>query len=126
MKNKWVKKSGDLLVKAADASAVADTTRNQLVTILEGNQASLTEDDFKNLKRRKLVQQVVRKSARITKGPQFRPKRVKKYADLTKDMLGNKAEVHLKLKMFRFFMNIERFCLSCADGQRVSLERPGI
>lgn len=93
MKNKWVKKSGDLIVRAAEPSDVVDSTRQQLITIIEGGENALTEEDYKNLKRRKLVQQVVRKSARVTKGSNYRPKRVKKYADLTKDMLGNKAEV---------------------------------
>lgn len=93
MKSKWVKKNGDILVRDADPSTVADTTREQLQAVVEGRQDALTEDDYKNLKRRKLVQQVVRKSARVTRGPNYRSKRVKKFADLTKDMLGNKSEV---------------------------------
>ena len=94
MKNKWIKKNGDKLVKTGNESDVKDTTRIQLVAILDGNDSSLSEEDLKNLKRRKLVQQVIRKSSRITRGPQYRPQRVKRYADLTKEMLGDKSEVN--------------------------------
>ena len=86
MKNKWIKKDGDTLRPLA--TSVADETMHQL-----HNLASLSDDDCKNLKRRKLVSQVTRKSYRVTKGPQYAPTRVKRHADITKDMLGNKETV---------------------------------
>jgi hypothetical protein len=58
MKSKWVKKNGELLVRAIDASTVHDTTRDQLVAIQNGLDVHLSDDDYKNLKRRKLVLQV--------------------------------------------------------------------
>ena len=90
MKNKWLKKDGDNILRIA--ASVADETAAQLAQV--GNGASiLSEDDLKNLKRRKLVNQVVRKSFKITKGPDFQPQRTRKLAELTKEMLGNAAEM---------------------------------
>lgn len=73
-------------------SSVKDETVLLLAKV-STNDMSVSEDDYKNLKRRKLVQQVVRKSYKVTKGADFKPKRVRKMADLTKDMLGVKSEM---------------------------------
>lgn len=89
MKNKWLKKQGDLILKSVDS--VVDETMDLLKKLSLEN--SLSEDDLKNLKRRKLVQQITRKSYRVSRGPDYRPKRVRKMADLTREMLGNKNEV---------------------------------
>jgi hypothetical protein len=43
--------------------------------------------------KRKLVKQVTRKSSRITRGPDFKPIRVRKVLCFDKSNLGNKAEV---------------------------------
>lgn len=94
MKNKWLAKQGEKVVRCS--SGVHDETAQMLAQIkADGN--SVPEDKCKDLKRRKLVQQITRKSLKITKGPEFRVRRVRKMADLTKDMLGNKAEVRFIL-----------------------------
>lgn len=91
LQNKWVKKEGDVLVKLKDEVEDEVVSVLSLVQLSGGN---LKEDDeLKNLKKRKLVQQVTRKSYRITKGPAYQPVRVKRMAEITKDMLGNVAEV---------------------------------
>eukprot|EP01038_Epipyxis_sp_PR26KG_P008499 gene8499-11490_t len=95
LKNKWVEKKSELLVCAL--SDVKDVTQEilQLISSDEEQQTSstLSEEDLKNLKRRKLIQQITRKSYKIMKGPEFREKRIRKMADLNKSMLGNKAEM---------------------------------
>ena len=53
----------------------------------ESSGAGIKDDVLQNLKRRKLVTQVTRKSYKVSKGPEFRLQRVKKHADLTKEML---------------------------------------
>ncbi len=90
MKNKWLQKKGDLIIKAVQV--VVDETRAILNHIAQGN-CSASEEDLKNLKKRKLVQQITRKSYRITKGVDFREKRIKKMADLNKSMIGVKEEM---------------------------------
>eukprot|EP01034_Spumella_vulgaris_P033229 gene33229-41000_t len=58
-----------------------------LKAIGEEGTHNVPEEELKNLKKRKLVQQVTRKSYKITRGPDFREIRVRKVADLTKAML---------------------------------------
>ena len=98
MKNKWLSKSGDLLVPTI--SEVVDSTADLLQKVsISGDSAvdlSPFEEDLKNLKKRKLVQQVTRKSYKVLKGPEFKEKRVRKVADLTKSMLGSKSDVRIK------------------------------
>jgi phenylalanyl-tRNA synthetase alpha chain len=94
MKNKWLKKAGDKIVRAA--SSIKDETSSLLTMIDEGlGQESIPEEELKNLKKRKLVQQITRKSYRVNKGPDFKEKRVRKVADLHKSMLGEKNEVNI-------------------------------
>ena len=90
MKNKWLKKQGDSVLRIAES--VRDETADYLNQV-SGGSSSVSEEELKNLKRRKLVQQVIRKSYKVTKGECFRPQRVRRMADLTKDMLGSKSEV---------------------------------
>lgn len=95
LQNKWVKKEGDLLVKLKD-DVVDEVIR--LLSLVQSSSSSgdLKEDeDMKNLKKRKLVQQITRKSYRLSKGPSYHPVRVKRIAELTKEMLGNPTEVCL-------------------------------
>lgn len=91
MKNKWLKKEGEKIVRCATGSVRDETA--ELLRLLQSDPAAVPEEELKNLKRRKLVQQVVRKSLKVSKGPAFRPQRVRKLADLTKDMLGVKVEM---------------------------------
>jgi len=90
MKNKWLKKEGEKIVRCA--SGVRDDT-SELLRLLQTDPSAVPEDELKNLKRRKLVQQVVRKSLKVSKGGAFRPQRVRKHADLTKEMLGARGEM---------------------------------
>ena len=90
MKNKWVKKVGNSIVCVS--ATVNDDVAIMLRSVISSD-TNISEEDLNNLKRRKLVQQITRKSYHITKGPEFREKRIRKMADLTKDMLGNKEEV---------------------------------
>lgn len=91
MKNKWVKKDGDKIVRVLDN--VKDDTADILRAVLSGAPDAAPEKVLQDLKKRKLVQQVTRKSYKISKGPEFKPQRVKKMADLTKEMIGNKSEM---------------------------------
>jgi phenylalanyl-tRNA synthetase alpha chain len=93
MKNKWIAKNGenvDALVRD-----IQDETATLLQQVQSSNGQGMNANDLNNLKKRKLVQQMTRKSYRITKGADFREKRVRKVADLTKAMLGKKEEVLL-------------------------------
>ena len=90
LKNKWLKKEGETIVKVSDD--VVDEVQVMLLDV-NSNKNSVSEDNLKNLKRRKLVQMITRKSYRITKGESYQPTRVKRMADLTKEMLGNLEEV---------------------------------
>jgi hypothetical protein len=76
MKNKWLKKQGDLVLRVAES--VKDETAEVLAQVSNG--VEVPEEELKNLKRRKLVQQTVRKSYKITKGPSFRAQRVRRMA----------------------------------------------
>jgi predicted nucleotidyltransferase len=95
MKNKWLQKKGDQLVRTVQS--VQDETRAVLQQIEGDASSTVSEDELKDLKKRKLVQQITRKSFRITKGPDFCEKRVKKMADLHKSILDNKVEPITKL-----------------------------
>ena len=92
MKNKWLKKDGDRILRIAEG--VKDETAASLADLSNPLSTSKpSEEDLKNLKKRKLVNQVVRKSYKITKGVEFQPTRVRKAADLTKEMLGVASDV---------------------------------
>ncbi len=97
MKNKWVQKKGDLIV--AIVSNIEDETSNILKNVRDSAAAGVSEKDLQNLKKRKLVQQVTRKSYRILRGPDYREVRVRKVADLTKAMLGTKSDVSAAVAM---------------------------
>ncbi len=91
MKNKWIAKKGDNVeVLLAD---VQDETAAQLQQVATTSGTGMNTNDLNNLKKRKLVLQITRKSYRISKGVDFREKRVRKVADLTKAMLGKREEV---------------------------------
>jgi phenylalanyl-tRNA synthetase alpha chain len=94
MKNKWLAKKGDKIL--AVSQSVTDDTAIVLRAIKAGIIPS--EKDLAALKRRNLVIQSIRKSLHITKGPKFQEVRVKKQADLTKEMLesGNWGDFEFK------------------------------
>jgi phenylalanyl-tRNA synthetase alpha chain len=93
MKNKWLKKEGETLLRLVPS--VADSAADALRAVRDGDAAGVSaqEAELKALKKRKLAGQVTRKSSKITKGGDFQTVRVRKVADLTKAMLGNKAEM---------------------------------
>jgi phenylalanyl-tRNA synthetase alpha chain len=91
MKNKWIQKKGEMLMTTG--KEVIDETQKVLQQVQETSGINMNEEELKNLKKRKLVQQITRKSYRVLKGPDFRENRVRKVADLTKQMLGKKEEV---------------------------------
>ena len=105
LQNKWIKKEGDLLVKS---NTTTTTITDEIIPILsiinQGNdsesQSLLKEDDIKALKKRKLIIQINRKSYSISKGPEYQPIRVKRVAELTKDMLGSGGEVCICTKHY--------------------------
>jgi phenylalanyl-tRNA synthetase alpha chain len=105
MKNKWVKKDKNLIVRLSQS--VRDETRELLHQIASGIEVS--EDDLKNLKKRKLVNQQIRKSYRLEKGEEFSERRQKRCADITLEMLGDIAEV-------RGEKEIQLISLSFSDG----------
>ena len=86
---------------------IRDETMDQLKSVASSSSAggaALSEEDLKNLKRRKLVAQITRKSYKVSKGSQYQPRRVKRYADLTKEMLGNQQEVIFKNGILLLFL----------------------
>ena len=95
MKNKWLKKNGDRITKIkADAR---DETAEMLQAIgASGGDVDSTlvpVKELQNLKKRKLVSQVSRKVFSFAKGPSWRPERVRKMVGLTREMLGDKADM---------------------------------
>lgn len=107
LKNKWARKdkaSGRLLATTAEAR---DEVREQLATLRdapeEGNASVLDAKAVAALKRRKLISLVTRKSYAVTRGPSYAPRRVKRAADLTREMLesGKWRETPFKPYNFR-------------------------
>lgn len=92
MKSKWLKKNKDTIVRTDASKNLEDETAANL-KLLQNNSPGVSDDEIKNLKRRKLINQVVRKSYKVQKGAEYNPVRRKRIADLTKEMFGNKAEV---------------------------------
>lgn len=90
LQNKWVKKEGENIIRVA--SSVIDEV-SQILSNIASNIDIIDEKEISNLRKRKLIQQVTRKSYRITKGESYQPTRVKRSAGLTREMLGNPAEV---------------------------------
>ena len=93
MKNKWLKKNKDAIVKTDPSKDLQDETALNLRHLAANTPNSVADDEIKNLKRRKLINQVVRKSYKVQKGTEYNTVRRKRIADLTKEMFGNKAEV---------------------------------
>ena len=120
MKNKWLVKKGETVERLVDS--VVDETAQILAKVemshsevIEG----VAEEELRNLKKRKLVQQVSRKSYKISKGPGYKPQRVRKLADLTKDMLGLRSDV-TQLNSKEEIIDVS------LDGCGIPLERAGV
>jgi len=104
MKNQWVKKEGPNLVPLKTMDEVTDTVREELQSILakDGAPDALDEKALASLKRRKLITLVTRKSLSVAKGPAYSPVRIKKAADLTKEMLDSGAWKTTPFKPYNF------------------------
>lgn len=107
LKNKWAKKdkaSGKLI--AAVTEAPKDEVKDQLIAVKEApeeeNTKALDAKAATALKRRKLISMVTRKSYTISRGPSYAPQRVKKSADLTKEMLESGAWKSTQFKDYNF------------------------
>ncbi len=108
MKNKWAKKDGasgsGSLVATVSLDDVSDETQSTLVALRDANGAtsSISDKDANGLKRRKLINLVKRVSYSVVRGDQYAPKRVKKAADLTKEMLDSGAWKTTSFKEYNF------------------------
>ena len=104
MKNKWAKKDGANLVALKTMEEVSDTTREQLKALEDanGDESKVDGVDINGLKRRKLITLVKRVSYSVARGNQYAPKRVKKAADLTKEMLDSGAWKTTTFKEYNF------------------------
>mmetsp|Transcript_2367 Transcript_2367/g.4408 ORF Transcript_2367/g.4408 Transcript_2367/m.4408 type:complete len:509 (+) Transcript_2367:73-1599(+) len=105
MKNKWVKKDGDKLVALLDVNDVTDETQVQLQKVQDANgvlEGVLDDKEINLLKRRKLISLVTRKSYSVVRGKEYMPKRVKKAADLTKEMLDSGEWKTMPFKPYNF------------------------
>lgn len=104
MKNKWIKKDGDKVVRLAEN--VKDDTATALRAVANDDAVTIAQNEaeLKNLMKRKLVKQVTRKSSKITKGPEFRPVRVRKVLCFDKSNLGNKAEVSSTYTLLQYHL----------------------
>ena len=89
MKNKWLKKNGDLIIKSINDAK--DITA-ELLKIIE-NTGKGDSKELTLLKKRKLVKEEKRKSYKFGKGSLHKLQRSKKAVELTKEMLGNKADM---------------------------------
>jgi len=100
MKNKWVKKDGDKLVSLVEQ--VPDDVQDLLKEIESNNGENINEKAANNLKKRKLVTLQTRKSYTICRGKSYAPTRVKKAADLTKEMLDSGSWKSTPFKSYNF------------------------
>jgi len=88
MKNKWVKKDGDKLISITDQ--VTDEVQGVLKEINNGGEnVTVNDKTANNLKKRKLVTLQTRTSYKVSRGKSYAPIRIKKAADLTKEMLDS-------------------------------------
>ena len=94
MKNKWAKKVGDRVIGLKLAGQVDDDTQDHLKA-LQNAGGDITKNGAPNdkqitdLKKRKLINLVTRNYFSVTRGKAYSPKRVKRAANLTKEMLDS-------------------------------------
>ena len=105
MKNKWISKDGDLMKAAVEE--IEDLTKVQLTKLAEfanpeENGSALLGKEATMLKKRKLIAGKSRTSYDVTRGPEYAEERVKKAADLTKEMIDSGAWESTKFKAYNF------------------------
>jgi len=94
MKERWLTKEGANLVPTVTSlDQVQDGARADLQRLTERSGAldALPSKTTANLKKRKFIKEKVIKSVQVQRGPSYAPQRVKKAADLTKEMLDSGA-----------------------------------
>eukprot|EP00560_Eucampia_antarctica_P008461 CAMPEP_0197826314 /NCGR_PEP_ID=MMETSP1437-20131217/3285_1 /TAXON_ID=49252 ORGANISM="Eucampia antarctica, Strain CCMP1452" /NCGR_SAMPLE_ID=MMETSP1437 /ASSEMBLY_ACC=CAM_ASM_001096 /LENGTH=505 /DNA_ID=CAMNT_0043426701 /DNA_START=42 /DNA_END=1559 /DNA_ORIENTATION=- len=104
MKQKWAKKTGDKLVAIKAVEDVRDENQQALMHLQKsnGNPDDVDGKVIAALKRRKLVSLVTIKSLQVSRGPAYAPTRVKKAADLTKEMLDSGSWKTTTFKPYNF------------------------
>lgn len=104
LQNKWIKKGAQLVaIKALDD--VTDTVQDQLKALqaVEGIPPDdLSPADLKLLTKRKLIKAKKLSSYKVARGPSYAPTRVKKEADLTKELLDSGAWKTTPFKAYNF------------------------
>lgn len=106
MKAKWIKKDGGDLVPLKKDDEVEDSVQKILLDLKAAGfkPDAVTDKTAKDLKKRKMVTLVTLKSHKVTRGPQYAPQRVKKAADLTKEMLDSGAWETTEFKPYNFLV----------------------
>jgi phenylalanyl-tRNA synthetase alpha chain len=104
MKNKWAKKQGDKVIALKSMDGMLDDTQADLQRIAKsgGKLDSVEDKAAAGLKRRKLISLVTRKSLMVSRGEFYSPERVKKAADLTKEMLDSGSWQTTAFKPYNF------------------------
>lgn len=104
MKNKWIKKDGGDLIPVKKMEEVKDEVQASLKALSDAkfDPASIEKKTGDNLKKRKLISLVTRKSSKASRGASFKPTRVKKAADLTKEMLEKGTWKDAEFKPYNF------------------------
>ncbi|GKY93815.1 hypothetical protein MPSEU_000348600 [Mayamaea pseudoterrestris] len=110
MKNKWIKKDGTDLVAIKTLNEVSDEIQQALRMLKDANfvEDALDDTTLQGLKRRKLIKLNTRKSCKVHRGSFYAPKREKKAADLTKEMLDSGAWKTTLYKPYNFLTLGER------------------
>ena len=100
MQNKWI--SMDKATKQVSASAeeITDQTKELLRSIASSEEYK--ENEFKEMKKRKLVKEVERAYFKVQKGPDYAPVRVKASADVTAEMLASGSWKTTQFKEYNF------------------------
>mmetsp|Transcript_14454 Transcript_14454/g.39827 ORF Transcript_14454/g.39827 Transcript_14454/m.39827 type:complete len:504 (-) Transcript_14454:1173-2684(-) len=104
MKKKWIKKDGADLIPQKTLDEVSDDVQALLKKLSDANFAvdAIPEKEAKDLKKRKQLTLVTRKSYKVTRGDSYAPTRVKKAGDLTKEMLDSGAWKTTDFKDYNF------------------------
>ncbi|KAL3903496.1 MAG: hypothetical protein SGILL_010422, partial [Bacillariaceae sp.] len=102
----WCKMEGRDLVPLKKPDEVQDTVKVALQALKDADfkADALSDADAKNFKKRKLVTLVTIKSHKVRRGPSYKPERVKKSADLTKEMLDSGAWETAEFKPYNFLV----------------------
>jgi len=104
MKNKWAKKDGNKIISLKVTGEVTDMIQSQLKSLqqAEGVPETLDAKILAGLKRRKLISLVTRKSYAVGRGQSYSTIRVKRAADLSKEMLESGSWKDTPFKPYNF------------------------